>query len=651
VAELGKRTMLSQPARHRHSLLRAERLTLAVLLCGVASLALSDFVSPVYWSLSVLAALLRLWRGPGFHLSEMQASFIGWAGFFWVGLELVLGRELVIAFTDFLLILALAVVVEAPAPRNHLHRMLVGLFLLLAAAVLTDSALFVVPLTAMLWFLWRAAACLYGLNGPGGDLPATPVKQDLGWMPVMIGLAALLFIALPRFEFHTLLHAQQPRMQTSGFADHVQLGDFARQLDEQVVMRVESTEPGETQQAFRHRIAGRYWRGVALSSFTGKGWQRVPDSYIQQMPARSAMLLSQRAGQGIAVYREASDHPYIHLPDGAASVRDMPEPGRMDAAGALSFNVAPSRRLKLLMQLASPALRAGSYMRPPVPRERDTSLIPAALTGWVQTVTASASGQRQALLVLRNALNSWDYDLNVPVDAAHPIASFLHNRRGHCELFATALALAARQLGFAARIVNGYYGGDWNDVGGFLLIRNKHAHSWVEIWLDHRWQRMDPTPPSRWLATGARFMALDEVWESAKMAWYRYVLAFEDSNRKHLIQSIWQMMKTYSLWLLLLVAVVAVLWWGWQRYVALWISMGGRRRTYGCWPVLDRWLQVRGIERQQYQPLRAVAYPDGINEMRWRAFVHAWESQAYGEVQAWRSGDLKRHLRALLKGC
>jgi len=643
--------MLIQHTRHAHSLLRAERLTLAVLLCGVVSLALSDFVSPAYWGLSVLAALLRLWRGPAFHLTEMQASFIGWAGFFWVGLELIMGRELVVAFTDFLLILALAVVVEAPTPRNHLHRMLVGLFLLLGAAVLTDSALFVLPLTAMLWFLWRAAACLYGLNWPGGDLPVTSANQDLRWMPVMLGVAALLFIALPRFEFHSLLQPQQPRMQTSGFSDHVQLGDFARQLDEQVVMRVESIEPGENQQAFRRRIAGRYWRGVALSSFTGNGWQRAPDQYLQQIPVRSDMLLSKRAGLGVAVYREASDHPYVHLPDGAASIRSLPEPARMDAAGSLSFNVAPPRRLRLAMQLVSPAFRSGKYMHPPVHGERDTLAIPAALTRWMQAVTVSAASKRQALVALRNELKSWDYDLNVAVDAAHPIASFLQNRRGHCELFATSLALAARQLGFASRIVNGYYAGDWNEVGGFLLIRNKHAHSWVEIWLDHRWQRLDPTPSSRWLTTDARFMALDEVWESAKMAWYRYVLAFEDSDRSHLIQVIWQIVKIYSLWLLILIGAVFSIWWGWKRYFGGFIAIAGRRRSNNCWPLLDHWLHGRGIHRQKHQALRAIGHPDGISEKRWSVFVHAWESQAYGGVQAWRRGDLKRHLRALLKGC
>jgi len=163
-------------AEHDMALLRAERLTLAVLMCGIAALALSDFVSPFYWLLSVAAALLRLWRGPALQLSEMQASIVGWLGFGWVTLELLFGRELIVAFSDFLLILSFAIVVEAARPRNHLHRMLVGLFLILAAAVPTDSVLYVVSLLLMMWFLWLSASCLSSLNWPGGDLAASPVR-------------------------------------------------------------------------------------------------------------------------------------------------------------------------------------------------------------------------------------------------------------------------------------------------------------------------------------------------------------------------------------------------------------------------------------------------------------------------------------------
>ena len=41
-----------------------------------------------------------------------------------------------------------------------------------------------------------------------------------------------------------------------------------------------------------------------------------------------------------------------------------------------------------------------------------------------------------------------------------------------------------RAAGVPARVVAGYQGGDWNPVGGYLLVRQSDAHAWTEVWLD-----------------------------------------------------------------------------------------------------------------------------------------------------------------------
>jgi len=632
------------------SSLRAEKLTLAVLICGVSSLALSDFVSPFYWTLSVVAGLLRLWRGPGFSLSELQASLIGWLGFFWVGLELILGRAWVVAFTDFMLILALAVVIEAPTPRNHLHRMLVGLFLVLAAAVLTDSVLYVLPLAAMMWFMWRAAACLYGLNWSGSDLSAASVKRDMRWMLFMATLAGLLFVVLPRFDVHSALKPTQPRMQTSGFSDRVQLGDFARELDATVVMRVEPAEPitsAEDLMKFRRQVGGRYWRGVALPSFTGRGWQQQEQSVIRHWSRGSEVRLSQKEDIKLAVYREASDHAYLQLPQGLLRIGALPESVRLGSSGALSFDRALSRRLRLKMEISmGRASPFSAMMRAPDRLELNTGKIPAELKQWVRSLVSGIQDPAIALRKVADELHGWIYDLNAQLDDVQPIVSFLEKKRGHCELYATTLALAARELGVPSRIVNGYFGGEWNEVGGFLLIRQQHAHSWTEVWLDGQWQSMDATPASRWSLSGVRFPAFDEVWEAIKLNWYRYVLEFQDSDRTALFKEAWQQMRRYGLALifgLFLVGGVAMLirWAGtlglWQRFQA----------NPAAWPLLDRWLSNRGSSRLPHQPLRDVAVPAGVHVVAWQAFVSAWERQAYAAERPWKRRELKRHLRAL----
>ena len=67
---------------------------------------------------------------------------------------------------------------------------------------------------------------------------------------------------------------------------------------------------------------------------------------------------------------------------------------------------------------------------------------------------------------------------------------FLVNRKkGHCEYFASALALLLRSIDIPARIVNGFKGGDWNELTQSMNVRQKHAHSWVEAYVGQDPQR------------------------------------------------------------------------------------------------------------------------------------------------------------------
>lgn len=95
-----------------------------------------------------------------------------------------------------------------------------------------------------------------------------------------------------------------------------------------------------------------------------------------------------------------------------------------------------------------------------------------------------------------------------------PIADFLINkRRGHCEYFASSLAMLLRSMNIPTRIVSGFRPGEYNDLGGYFSVQQKHAHVWVEAFftIDElkrgrlretipdwagkgMWLRMDPTP-------------------------------------------------------------------------------------------------------------------------------------------------------------
>ncbi len=94
------------------------------------------------------------------------------------------------------------------------------------------------------------------------------------------------------------------------------------------------------------------------------------------------------------------------------------------------------------------------------------------------------------------------------------------HRVGHCEYFASGMALLARSLGIPSRVVSGFRVREYNPVGGFHVVRARDAHAWVEAWVDGRWVTYDPTPPAAFvnLDAGTTPWAL-AVWDWAGARW------------------------------------------------------------------------------------------------------------------------------------
>ena len=113
---------------------------------------------------------------------------------------------------------------------------------------------------------------------------------------------------------------------------------------------------------------------------------------------------------------------------------------------------------------------------------------------------------------------TYGYTLELPaVEPADPLAFFLfHRKKGHCEYFASAMAVMLRTLGIPSRVVTGFQSGIYNPISGSQLIRTSDAHSWVEAWLprsrlDHvrshaaRSEPAHASPPGRgWASTPTR---------------------------------------------------------------------------------------------------------------------------------------------------
>ncbi len=90
------------------------------------------------------------------------------------------------------------------------------------------------------------------------------------------------------------------------------------------------------------------------------------------------------------------------------------------------------------------------------------------------------------------------YTLNLTgAPGRDPLAHFLfETKAGHCEYFASAMAVMLRTIGVPSREVNGFLPGEYNDLAGDYIVRASDAHSWVEAYFPGiGWTTFDPTPP------------------------------------------------------------------------------------------------------------------------------------------------------------
>lgn len=133
------------------------------------------------------------------------------------------------------------------------------------------------------------------------------------------------------------------------------------------------------------------------------------------------------------------------------------------------------------------------------PGKEDTRLfakIHGQLAPIAEAWTKDAKDDREAIDMIVRRLAAFEYSLAVKrTFDVDPIVDFLTlHQAGHCEHFASALALLARTRGIPTRVVSGYRVQEVNPIDGDLVVRERNAHAWVEAWVDGAWRAYDPTP-------------------------------------------------------------------------------------------------------------------------------------------------------------
>ncbi|MCX5756946.1 MAG: transglutaminase-like domain-containing protein, partial [Candidatus Hydrogenedentes bacterium] len=162
-----------------------------------------------------------------------------------------------------------------------------------------------------------------------------------------------------------------------------------------------------------------------------------------------------------------------------------------------------------------------------------------------QTITRDARTVFDKATALNMYLSgsNYFYTLNLPpLPAEHPIDEFINEtRRGHCELYASALALMLRALGVPTRVVAGYRGGDWSEADRAYTVRADMAHLWVEVYFPGcGWVTFDPSPRENESLVARNWVArtVSRYVLRAKIFWYRDVVGFDSALQLALFQNV-----------------------------------------------------------------------------------------------------------------
>jgi hypothetical protein len=94
------------------------------------------------------------------------------------------------------------------------------------------------------------------------------------------------------------------------------------------------------------------------------------------------------------------------------------------------------------------------------------------------------------------------------------LKDFINNKKGYCSHFASLLGVILRHKNIPTRLVSGFQGGLYNELGSYYTIKSNDAHVWVEYYDNGHWNSVDPTSfvsPSRIILGGEQFFNRSDI--------------------------------------------------------------------------------------------------------------------------------------------
>lgn len=389
----------------------------------------------------------------------------------------ITGRDAGVAL---LVLLAGMKLVELNGARDYFVAALIGLFLLLT------NFFFIQSLLSAVYLGIAATAFLCALISANDHRPEVLSGRRLRLAVTMllqaIPLMLLLFLLFPRVSGPLWGMPRDARAGSTGLDDQMTPGSISQlSISDEVALRVEfeGAMPDRSQ---------LYWRGPVLWFTDGVKW--VPDA----LGAGQAQLRTSGAPLKYTVTQEPTGKNWIfaleqapRAPPQATFTHDLQLRTRTPVQNRLRYELASYPEYELLGASVAELRRA--LQLPPGRHGR-------ALELAAQWRDAESDPERIVLraLALFNR-QEYYYTLNPPALLDDAVDQFLfETRQGFCEHYAAAFVILMRGAGIPARVVTGYQGGAVNPLGNYLIVRQRDAHAWGEVWLGARgWVRVDPT--------------------------------------------------------------------------------------------------------------------------------------------------------------
>lgn len=383
-----------------------------------------------------------------------------------------------------LIVLGALKLFESHTARDFHVLIMVGWVLCLCAFMLSQD--FAIALCVFAAFVLLVAALVQFHRGAlTGSAVWPPLTTTLRLLAQALPIVALLFFFFPRGPVAMRFQLAGAAGNSVGFSGQLSPGSVAAlATSDEPAFRVEFPDGNMPARQDLYWRGAVLWQGDGLNWNAGAGVGRARASERQTTAQiRQRITIEPHIGRWLF----ALDRP-VDAPAGATLA-----PGRyLNSIRAVSS----IRRYDVLS-----AADAGEDDLHP--RERAAALRPPSTVSPAmrELVNSWTTSNREPRDVINAALSyfrtqGFVYSLSPgQYGGAGALDELLFRRKsGFCEHYAGAFATLMRVAGIPSRVVVGYLGGQFNQYGNYLLVRQSDAHAWCEVWLpDIGWTRVDPT--------------------------------------------------------------------------------------------------------------------------------------------------------------